>query len=120
MPKQVLGLRLFTNRGRHLIARALHSEVGPDGAVIRDDVTYEDVKVQYLDLPFNAGTLKGFFGRSDDYGEGKIFRLGLIWCRTVETTITDAEAAFTDSGDMVDGEDLALLQRDQTAGSRSL
>lgn len=119
MSKQILGLRLFTNRGRHLIARALHSEIDPKGAVVRDGVTYEDVKIQYIDLPFSSGTLKGFFGRSDD-ANGKIFRLGIIWCRVDETTPADAEVTFTDSGDVVDGEDLALLQRDQTAGSKSL
>jgi hypothetical protein len=117
MPKQVLGLRLFTNRGRNLIARALHSEVDSEHAVIRDGVTYEDVKVQYLDPPFNSGTLKGFFGRSEDESNGKIFRLGIIWGRASGTTAADEEAAFTDSGDVADGEDLMLLQ---TAGSKSL
>jgi hypothetical protein len=116
----VLGLRLFTNRGRHLIARALHSQLGDkSGVVVRDGVTFEDVKIQYIDLPFSSGTLKGFFGRSDDEA-GKIHQLGIIWCRVDETKATDAEVTFTDSGDVVDSEDLASLQKDQTEGSKTL
>jgi hypothetical protein len=116
----VLGLRLFTNRGRHLIARALHSQLGEkSGVVIRDGVTFEDVKIQYIDLPFSSGTLKGFFGRSDDE-TGKIHQLGIIWCRLAETNATDAEVTFTDSGDVVDSEDLMSLQKDQTDSNKTL
>ncbi|RYN93450.1 hypothetical protein AA0119_g9487 [Alternaria tenuissima] len=116
----VLGLRLFTNRGRHLIARALHSQLGEkSGVVVRDGVTFEDVKIQYIDLPFSSGTLQGFFGRTDDQN-GKIYQLGIIWCRLAETKASDAEVAFTDSGDVVDSEDLASLQKDQTEGSKTL
>ncbi|KNG51198.1 hypothetical protein DDE82_005910 [Stemphylium lycopersici] len=116
----VLGLRLFTNRGRHLIARALHSQLEEkSGVVIRDGVAFEDVKIQYIDLPFSSGTLQGFFGRTDDQN-GKIYQLGIIWCRLAETKASDDEVAFTDSGDVVDSEDLASLQKDQTEDSKAL
>jgi hypothetical protein len=113
-PTQVLGLRLFTNRGRALIARALRSEQVEKGTVIRDGVTYEDVSVLYMDCPFSSGSIKGFFGRSDDGSDGKIFRLGIIWCRMPEMTTEEAEAQFADTGDTVDSEDLTLLQKDRT------
>ena len=35
-------------------------------------------------------------------------------------TAADAEVPFADTGDTVDSEDLALLQKDQTAGTKSL
>lgn len=76
-PTQVLGLRLFTNRGRAMIARALKSEPGDKGTVVRDGVKYESVSVLYMDLPFHSGSIKGFFGSSDDGSGGRIFRLGL-------------------------------------------
>ncbi|KAH9874036.1 hypothetical protein IAQ61_004664 [Plenodomus lingam] len=120
MPKQVLGLRLFTNRGRSLIARALHSDTTDKGLVTRDGVIYEEVKVQYMDMPFNSGTIKGFFGRSDDSGDGKIYRLGVIWCRLDDLKPEEAEADFTTAEDVVDLDDLALLQKDQTTGNKAL
>ena len=120
MPTQVLGLRLFTNRGRSLIARAFQSKLGENGIVIRDGVAYENVSVLYMDLPFNSGSIKGFFGRSDDGSDGKIYRLGIIWCRLPEINAEDAEVQFTDTGDAVDSEDLALLQKDQAFSSKSL
>lgn len=112
MPDQVLGLRLFTNRGRALIARALKSTPGDNGTVQRDGVTYEKVNVLYLDDPFSSGTLKGFFGRSDDGAEGKIFRLGIIWGRLPEVTAEEAEGQFLETTDTIDGEDRAILQTD--------
>jgi hypothetical protein len=78
------------------------------------------VRILYIDMPFNSGCIKGFFGRSDDSSDGKIFRLGIIWCRLPEITAEEAEAQFTDTGDSVDSEDLALLQKNQIAGSKSL
>ena len=120
MPTQVLGLRLFTNRGRSLLARALKSELGGNGTVVRDGATYENVAVLYMDVPFNSGTLKGFFGRSDDSSSGKVFRLGIIWGRVPEMTAEEAEAQFAATSDTVDSEDLAIIQRDQTAGSKAL
>lgn len=81
---------------------------------------YENVSVLYLDVPFSSGTVKGFFGRSEDSSGGKIFRLGLIWCRMPEMTSDEAEGRFGDVADTVDSEDLAELQKDQTAGSKSL
>ncbi|KAI1321093.1 hypothetical protein F5Y16DRAFT_417104 [Xylariaceae sp. FL0255] len=117
MPTQILGLRLFTNRGRALIARALKSAPGEKGIVVKDGVTYESVNVLYIDVPFPMGTLKGFFGRSDDEGDGKIFRLGVIWGSLPETTGDEAEAEFLDTSDTVDSEDLALMS---TSNNRSL
>ncbi|KAJ6000014.1 hypothetical protein N7481_000423 [Penicillium waksmanii] len=129
---QVLGLRLFTNRGRGLIARALHSEPGtapadsgakdaePKKTIVRDGVPYEMVNVIYLDVPFNPGTVKGFFGRSDDSSQNaKIWRLGIVWCRTAQPA-DDTTEHFGDAGDMGDSEDLALLQKDQSTSTKSL
>lgn len=130
---QVLGLRLFTNRGRGLIARALHSEPGsipappgstnsePQKTIVRDGVPYENVNVLYLDVPFNPGSIKGFFGRSDDDSQtSKIWRLGIVWCRAAEGAAADTAEHFGDAGDVIDSEDLALLQKDQNTGSKSL
>jgi hypothetical protein len=96
-----------------LIARALRSEQVEKGTVIRDGVTYEDVSVLYMDCPFSSGSIKGFFGRSDDGSDGKIFRLGIIWCRMPEMTPEESEAQFADTGDTVDSEDLTLLRMDR-------
>lgn len=113
---QVLGLRLFTNRGRGLIARALHSE--PDltnKTIVRDGVEYENVSVLYLDVPFSLGSIKGFFGRSNDNAQSsRIWRLGLVWGRIAEEFVDDTAEHFGDTGNMIDSEDLALLQKDQT------
>lgn len=116
---QILGLRLFTNRGRALIARALQSKPGEKDSVFRDGIEYESVKVSYLDMPFNSGSIIGFFGKSDDT-DGKIYRLGIIWCKMSEMKAEDAEVPFSSTGDTVDSEDFALLEKDQTAGTKSL
>lgn len=117
MPTQILGLRLFTNRGRALIARALKSTSGENGVVVKDGVSYESVNVLYIDVPFPLGTLKGFFGRSDDSGEGKIFRLGVIWGSLPEAIGDEVEQEFLDISDTVDAEDLALMS---TSNKKSL
>ncbi|KAI1266124.1 hypothetical protein F5Y18DRAFT_435050 [Xylariaceae sp. FL1019] len=117
MPTQVLGLRLFTNRGRALIARALKSTPGEKGVVVKDGITYENVTVLYVDVPFPLGTLKGFFGRSDDEADGKILRLGVIWGSLPETVGDETETDFIDSSDTVDSEDLALMS---TTNNKSL
>ncbi|KAF1924819.1 uncharacterized protein M421DRAFT_271364 [Didymella exigua CBS 183.55] len=119
-PTQVLGLRLFTNRGRSLIARAAKSEVGEGGIVTRDGVAYEDVRVQYVDMPFNSGTIKGFFGRSVDGPDSKIYRLGLIWSRASKLTADEAEARFSEGIDVIDSEDFAELQKSQNTSAKSL
>lgn len=120
MPIQVLGLRLYTNRGRALIARAI-SSAGDKGIVVKDTVTYENVSVLYIDVPFSSGTLKGFFGRSDDSSaDGKIYRLGIIWARVKDTPPQESEAQYVNASDTVDSEDLASLQKDQKAGSQAL
>jgi hypothetical protein len=67
-----------------------------------------------MDCPFSSGSIKGFFGRSDDGPDGKILRLGIIWCRMPEMTSQETEAQFADTGDTVDSEDLTLLQKDRT------
>lgn len=106
----MLGLRLFTNRGRNLLARALRSETKRENdrdIVTRDGVTYEDVKVQFMDMPFNSGTIKGFFGRSEDAAAGKIYRLGIIWCRMDELKPDETETDFKNVRDSVDLDDLA-------------
>ncbi|KAI0147799.1 hypothetical protein GGR57DRAFT_475869 [Xylariaceae sp. FL1272] len=117
MPTQILGLRLFTNRGRALIARALKSTPGEKGVVVKDGITYENVNVLYVDVPFPLGTLKGFFGRSDDETDGKILRLGVIWGSLPETVGDETEAEFLDTSDTVDSEDLALMS---TSNNKSL
>lgn len=118
-PEQILGLRLLTNRGRSLNARSLKTLPGDNGTVVKDDVTYEKVHVHYLDGPYNSGTLKGFFGRSDD-NSGKILRLGLIWGRVPEATEEEAQGQFVETADAVDGEDLALLQKEQISRNQTL
>jgi hypothetical protein len=121
MPTQILGLRLFTNRGRALIARALKSTPGEKGIVVKDGVTYENVSVLYIDVPFSSGTVKGFFGRSDSGADGKIFRLGIIWGSMPEMTADESEAQFVDTMETVDSEDVALmLQNDEEADNRAL
>ncbi|KAF2743081.1 hypothetical protein M011DRAFT_529339 [Sporormia fimetaria CBS 119925] len=120
---QILGLRLFTNRGRALVARASKSEIIDKGIVIRDGVTYKDVNVTYIDAPFHSGSIKGFFGRSNDGTdgtEGKIFRLGLIWCKMPEVKADEAESQFAAADDTVDSQDLAALRGDQSANSNAL
>lgn len=118
MPAKILGLRLFTNRGRFLIARALKSTPGEKGIVVKDGVTYENVNVAYFDVPFNSGTLKGFFGRSTTGANGKILRLGIIWGSMPATTAEESSAEFADSVETVDSEDFALMQNDQEAGNK--
>ncbi|KAI1181656.1 hypothetical protein F5B17DRAFT_436517 [Nemania serpens] len=121
MPTQILGLRLFTNRGRSLIARALKSTPGEKGTVVKDGVTYENVSVLYIDVPFSSGTLKGFFGRSDSGADGKIFRLGIIWGSMPEMTAEESEAQFVDTTETMDSEDIALmLQNDEEADNKAL
>lgn len=117
---QVLGLRLFTNRGRALIARALKSKSNEDGSIVtRDDIEYENVKVSYIDMPLSSGSIIGFYGKSDDGLDGKIYRLGLIWCKMPELTVADAEVPFADVGDTVDSEDFALLKQSQVDGEKT-
>lgn len=111
MPTQVLGIRLYTNRGRGLIARALRSEPGEKGIAIRDGVTYENVSVLFMDVPFNSGSVKGFFGRSDDSSDGKIYRLGIIWGRLPEVAADEVEVQFADTSDTIDREDLEETQQ---------
>lgn len=117
----MLSLRLFTNRGRGLIARALHSEPAANKGMVRDGVTYENVSVLYLDVPFNSGTIKGFFGRSEDTSQsGRIWRLGVVWCRTDGVSADNAGDQLGGAGDVIDSEDLALLQKDQSQGIKIL
>ncbi|KAI8633210.1 hypothetical protein F5Y19DRAFT_294110 [Xylariaceae sp. FL1651] len=121
MPTQILGLRLFTNRGRALIARAFKSTPGEKGIVVKDGITYENVGVLYIDVPFSSGTLKGFFGRSDSGADAKIYRLGIIWGSMPELTAEESEAQFVDTRETLDSEDVALmLQGDKEAGSKAL
>lgn len=118
-PEQILGLRLLTNRGRSLNARSLKTVPGENGTAVKDDFTYEKVHVHYLDGPYNSGTIKGFFGRSDD-NSGKILRLGLIWGRVPEMSEDETHGQYVETADAVDGEDLALLQKEQIARNQTL
>jgi hypothetical protein len=92
---------------------------GENGTAVKDDFTYEKVHVHYLDGPYNSGTIKGFFGRSDD-NSGKILRLGLIWGRVPEMSEDETHGQFVETADAVDGEDLALLQKEQIARNQTL
>ena len=77
----VLGVRLFTNRGRSMLAEAQNSTLTAEGTVTNNGIEYRDHQVHYFDCPFSQGTLKGFFGRSIDSsaaGHG-VLRLGFIW-----------------------------------------
>ena len=117
-PLQVLGLRLYTNRGRSFVARALQSKSitlanGKPG-VERDGYNYANVNTVYVEMPFNSGTLKGFFGRSDD-DSGGIFRLGIIWCQLPELSAAEEETPFDVDADMelADDDDREELQEHQ-------
>ena len=77
---KILALRLFTNRGRKLQAQASKYQWTAADKVVKDGVSYEDVKATYIDAPMQNATVKGFFGRSnDDALAGGILRLGIIW-----------------------------------------
>lgn len=115
---QVLGLRLFTNRGRGLVARALRNQPFTKSmkkGITRDGYDYVDINVLYVDMPFNSGTIKGFFRRSDDGPGGKIYRLGLIWCHLPELKVDEQEAPFNNKADlaMADDEDRTQLEEDR-------
>lgn len=73
-----------------------------------------------MDMPFNSGTIKGFFGRSDDSADSKIYRLGLIWARSNKLDANETEVKFAETSDMVDSADFATLQKNQTAGTKNL
>lgn len=77
---RVLSLKLYTNRGRQLSGTADNSSpLG--GAYNRDGTLYKNVKTTYFDTPFQNGSLRGFWGRSEEktVSGGAIWRLGLAW-----------------------------------------
>jgi hypothetical protein len=95
-------LRLFTNRGRGLIARALQSLEHtipadpndkfpePKKLNVRDGVNYENVKVLYLDVPFNLGSIQRR-ARSGVWvlcGAAMLNNLSKIWLCTLEMLAT--------------------------------
>lgn len=77
---RVLSVRLYTNRGRRLIAQANQNDVKAPGEVEKDGVLYERVQTTHTDCLLSKGTLKGFFGRADETTSqaGGILRLGLV------------------------------------------
>ena len=72
----VISLHLYTNRGRNFVGQAAKSTYIGDQKHSRDDVTYAEVVTSAFDMPFKNGSVKGFWGRSDDTA---IWRLGVIW-----------------------------------------
>ncbi|CAK4024480.1 Hypothetical predicted protein [Lecanosticta acicola] len=72
---RIIALQLHTNRGRNFIGQADVCSV-EDKAHLRDGTKYTDVQTRFFDVPLKYGTLKGFYGRTDDTA---IWRLGLIW-----------------------------------------
>ena len=78
--KRVVSLKLFTNRGRSLVAEARKKTSLEDNKKQLDDVEYRDISVSSWDTPFGNGSLRGFWGRSvDNPGSEGIHRLGFIW-----------------------------------------
>ena len=99
---QVLALRMYTNRGRRFLGQAGQSVSAGEGKVSKDGILYEQVKVIHFDSPLQAGTFKGFFGRSDDSHTGCIRRLGLVWGDIVTTPSTDSKDADTNEFEYAD------------------
>ncbi|KAF2627506.1 hypothetical protein BU25DRAFT_410660 [Macroventuria anomochaeta] len=50
-------------------------------------------------MPFNSRIIKGFFGRSNDSANSKIYHLGFIWPRLSKLTADEAEAKFAEGSD---------------------
>ncbi|KAF2741957.1 hypothetical protein M011DRAFT_462809 [Sporormia fimetaria CBS 119925] len=75
---RVTAIGFFTNRGRSFLATA-PTESKSEKKYTKDHQEFESVEVVHYDGPIENGTLRGFFGRSDDTGEGTVWRLGLIW-----------------------------------------
>ncbi|KAF9736080.1 hypothetical protein PMIN01_05995 [Paraphaeosphaeria minitans] len=67
---------MYTNRGRSLVATA-RTEARGSGTYLKDGVTFDTIKVTNVEVPLERGTVKGFFGRSNDDQDG--WRLGLVW-----------------------------------------
>ncbi|RFN44900.1 hypothetical protein FIE12Z_10881 [Fusarium flagelliforme] len=73
----ILALRLYTNRSRSLLAEARESIPTGDRSAIKDGFEYKNISVTTTDCPLLGGTLKAFFGRTDDADD--VVRLGAIW-----------------------------------------
>ena len=57
---------------------------------------YEQVKVIQIDSPFQNGTFKGFFSRTDESKTGRILRLGIIWGDSFSEPLPDANSKAAD------------------------
>lgn len=113
---RVLSIRLYTNRGRRLIAQASQNQIKGPGKVEKDGVLYERVGTTHIDSPLGKGTLKGFFGRADETNSqmGGILRLGFVWgdvLKTLPPLGSDAPAQDFDYGAQADQADFGSLQR---------
>ena len=103
---QILAVRLFTNRGRQLLGQAHQSEIeesATSGKLIKDGVRYEQISNIYFDSPFDKGTLKGFYGRSDDSSSSTtgICRLGLIWGAQTNDQISSGSSMIPIANELV-------------------
>ncbi|KAF2442344.1 hypothetical protein P171DRAFT_314280, partial [Karstenula rhodostoma CBS 690.94] len=75
---RVTAIGLFSNRGRSLVATA-QTEARGQGTYLKDGVLYNTIHITNVEVPLERGTVKGFFGRSNDDQDGCIWRLGLLW-----------------------------------------
>ena len=76
----VTSIKLYTNRGRSLIATAQENRIITDTSARRDGVEYSGLGATSWDSPLISGFIKGFWGRSNEKrGNGKIYRLGFFW-----------------------------------------
>lgn len=76
----VTSIKLYTNRGRSLIATAKEDRFISETSSRRDGVEYNDLITTSWDSPLISGFIKGFWGRSNERRDnGRIYRLGILW-----------------------------------------
>ena len=81
-------LKLFTNRGRSLVATAKEDGFTSDNSALRDGVEYTGLTTTTVDSPLKAGFIKGFWGRSNEKrNSGRIYRLGFVWGDVVAVSL---------------------------------
>jgi hypothetical protein len=87
---RVIGVVLYTNRGRTLKARANACSYEAERGHVRDGHVYTDVHEKTFDTPLVGGRLTGFHGRYDATG---LWRLGFIWGRRTQDGCHECDLA---------------------------
>lgn len=78
--KCVTSIKLYTNRGRSLIATANEDRFITGTSARRDGIEYSGLSTTSWDSPLISGFIKGFWGRSNENRDnGRIYRLGFFW-----------------------------------------